>query len=104
MGLPGEFLEGSHWEMQALNENGVFFKKFEWQVFEKAFLHEGTINWYAFIALLRESLNATRGETLQRVWQSLDSTQTGRIHYTVLSTPSAIQARSSMPLISRNSN
>lgn len=76
--------------MQALNENGVFFKKFEWQVFEKAFLHEGTINWYAFISLLREPLNATRAETLQRVWQSLDSSKAGRIHYTVLSTSCSI--------------
>jgi hypothetical protein len=82
----------------------VFLKKFEWQVFEKAFLHEGTINWYAFISLLREQLTAARGETLQRVWQQLDGGKAGRIHYTVLSNPLPTQARSSMLPTSRSSS
>lgn len=41
-------------EMQALNQNGFFFKKFEIQAFEKAFLNEiGLLNWYAFLHHLK---------------------------------------------------
>lgn len=36
--------------------------------------------------MLREPLNASRAQTLDKVWQQLDSGKTGKIHYTILST------------------
>lgn len=38
--------------------------------------------------MLREPLNANRAQTLDKVWQQLDSGKTGKIHYTILSTTS----------------
>lgn len=39
--------------MQCLNENGLFFKKYEVQAFEKAYAEEGGINWFNFMGHLR---------------------------------------------------
>ena len=49
-----------HFRVQALGENGIFFKKFEYQVFEKAFGDQGNIHWFSLMSLLREPMNPAR--------------------------------------------
>lgn len=57
------------------------------------FSHEGTINWFAFIAQLREPLTLSRGKALDVIWRSLDSTGAGKVqvHYSELSKIWAMQ-------------
>ena len=38
---------------KALQQNGIFMKKFEIQVFQKAFEENGRLNWFNFMSLLR---------------------------------------------------
>jgi len=46
--------------MQALNANGLFFKKYEIQVFQKAYGENGKINWFRFLSHLREPMGPIR--------------------------------------------
>lgn len=48
--------------MQALNANGIFFKKYELQVFEKAFGKPGQVDWFAFLSHLKEPMGPLRRE------------------------------------------
>jgi hypothetical protein len=43
-----------------MNANGIFFKKYELQVFQKAFGEEGSINWFTFLSKLREPMGPLR--------------------------------------------
>jgi hypothetical protein len=55
-----------------LNANGIFFKKYELQVFEKAFGQQGSINWFAFLSHLREPMGPIRRELVQLIFDSMD--------------------------------
>ena len=38
---------------KALQQNGIFFKKFELQALLKAFEEGGKVNWFGFMSVLR---------------------------------------------------
>lgn len=38
---------------KVLQENGIFFKKFQLQAIQKAFAQEGKVNWFGFMSILR---------------------------------------------------
>jgi len=47
--------------MQAFNENGIFLKKNDFQVLEKAYKQEsGKLNWFHFLSHLREPMGPVR--------------------------------------------
>ena len=66
---------------QALQANGIFFKKFEVQALQKAFDAEGKFNWFGFLSALREPLNAYRSEVVEKIYEHLDPENNGQIHY-----------------------
>jgi hypothetical protein len=55
-----------------LNANGIFFKKYELQVFEKAFNDQGFINWFTFLSHLKEPMGPLRRELVQNIFDSMD--------------------------------
>ncbi len=45
---------------KVLQQNGIFFKKFEIQALQKAFAQDTKVNWFGFMSVLREPMNAFR--------------------------------------------
>lgn len=65
----------------ALQANGIFFKKFELQAIQKTFDTDGKLNWFAFLAAMREPLNPYRSEVVEKVYEHLDPENNGQVHY-----------------------
>ena len=66
--------------MQALNANGIFFKKYQIQVFQKAYKNEdGKINWFDFLSHLKEPLGPARRQLVELIFDSMDEQKTGKI-------------------------
>ena len=82
---------------KALQQNGIFFKKFEIQVFQKAFEEEGRFNWFGFMQLLREPLNNFRTDLLEKIYDTIDPDHAGQIYYADLGTYLLMQPNSSIP-------
>ena len=60
-----------YWEsyLKALGENGLFFKKHEYQIFEKAFGNQaGTIGWFQFLQVIRNPLSNKRRESVENIF------------------------------------
>jgi len=53
---------------------------------------------------MREPLSLARGRTLDSIWSSLDSSNTGKVHFELLSIFQFIQVKSLTPPSSNNSN
>ena len=58
--------------MQALNNNGLFFKQVDLQIIEKAFGDDnGKVNWFQFLNHLKIPLNAKRRDLVEKVYDFL---------------------------------
>lgn len=82
---------------KALQQNGIFFKKFEIQVFQKAFEENGRIHWFSFMQQLREPLNQFRADLLEHVYDSIDPHNAGQIYYADLCTSLLMQPKYLIP-------
>lgn len=65
--------------VQALNANGIFFKKYELQVFEKAFGKSGQVDWFAFLSHLKEPMGPLRRELVEHIFDSMDQNKKGSL-------------------------
>lgn len=66
--------------MKALNENGIFFKVYEIQVFQKAYSNEqGLVDWFTFMGHLREPMGPLRRQLVEAIFDSIDSEGQGKI-------------------------
>ena len=61
-------------QFKALNENGLFFKKFEIQAFCKAYLNkEGQVDWFIFMSHLREPMGPLRRQLVENIFDNMDA-------------------------------
>jgi Ca2+-binding EF-hand superfamily protein len=71
---------------EVLSKNGLFLKKFEYQVYQKAYGDEsGKVNWFSFLGNIREPLAPQRKQLVEKIFDSLDTEHKGAIHYKTLS-------------------
>jgi hypothetical protein len=54
-------------------------KKYDFQVFEKAYNKEGKINWIKFLNNLREPMIPSQKALVEQIFDSIDSQNLGRI-------------------------
>jgi hypothetical protein len=57
----------------------LFFKKYELQVFEKAFGSQGFINWFTFLSHLKEPMGPLRRQTVEHIFDSMDKNKKGSL-------------------------
>lgn len=73
---------------QALAQNGLFLKKFEYQAYQKAY-GEGSndsVNWFNFLSNIKDPMNAERRKLVEAIFDSLDTEHKNFIPYATLST------------------
>ncbi len=70
-------------------------KKYDIQLFEKAYNQNGKINWFGFLQHLKEPMSPSRRNLVEKIFDSMDSQHAGKLSATDLST---CQHNSSVPL------
>lgn len=60
-----------------MNTNGIFFKKYEIQSFQKAFNSNGKINWFSFLSHLREPMGPLRRQLVEHIFDNMDKDKKG---------------------------
>lgn len=66
---------------KVLQQNGIFFKKFELQALQKGFEQDGKVSWFGLMSVLREPMNAFRQAVVNEVFDSIDPDHADQIHY-----------------------
>lgn len=74
-----------HYLTQALNANGLFFKKWEVQVWLNAYGENGLINWFNFLSHLREPMGPVRRALVEDIFNGLDPERKGKVDVEKLS-------------------
>lgn len=69
---------------KVLQQNGIFFKKFQLQAIQKAFSHDDRVNWFGFMSILRQPMNEFRSKIIHQIFDFIDTKNQGQIHYSEL--------------------
>lgn len=54
-------------------------KKYDIQLFEKAYNQDSRINWFNFLNHLREPMSPSRRALVERIFDSLDTQKQGKV-------------------------